>query len=109
LPPLIYNDREPGVDPPPATSQREANLSFFFHHDSPAVRRYYLDLPALKSARNRIVPAIGQSSKESAPSKSTAALATELGAKAVIVPGGHTAWLLRPKGFAAKLTEIFST
>jgi pimeloyl-ACP methyl ester carboxylesterase len=102
-----YNDREPDAALPAPTAQSNANLSFFFRHDSPAVRRYHLDLPALKSARARIVPAIGQSSTESAPSKSTAALATQLGTKVVIFPGGHTAWLLRPKSFAAKLAEIF--
>jgi hypothetical protein len=31
---------------------------------------------------------------------------TELGEPLVEFPGGHTGWLLRPKGFAAKLREI---
>src|SRR5262245_28242263 len=100
-----YNDREPDTALPPATSQRKANLSFFFTHDSPAVRRYRLDLAALQSARARIVPAVGQSAPESAPSKATEALAAQLGRKVIAFPGGHTAWLLRPKDFAAKLAE----
>jgi pimeloyl-ACP methyl ester carboxylesterase len=54
-----YNDREPDAALPPPTSQRNANLSFLFSHDSPAVRRYRLDLAALQSARTRIVPAVG--------------------------------------------------
>jgi pimeloyl-ACP methyl ester carboxylesterase len=54
-----YNDHEPDTAMPPATSQRNANLSFLFSHDSPAVRRYRLDLAALQSARTRIVPAVG--------------------------------------------------
>jgi pimeloyl-ACP methyl ester carboxylesterase len=101
-----YNDREPDAALAPPTSQRNANLSFFFRHDSPAVQRYRLDLAALQSAGTRIVLAVGQSAPESAPSKATEALAAQLGRKVIAFPGGHTAWLLRPKNFAAKLAAI---
>jgi pimeloyl-ACP methyl ester carboxylesterase len=101
-----YNDREPDAVLAPPTPQTEANLSFFFNYDSPAVRRYRLDLAALKAAPSRIVPAGGRSAPESAPYRAAAALAAKLGEMLVEFPGGHTGWLLRPKGFAAKLREV---
>jgi pimeloyl-ACP methyl ester carboxylesterase len=103
-----YNDREPDAVLAPPTSQRLANLSFFFTCDSPAVRRYSLDLTALRASPARIVPAVGRSAPESALYKATEALAAELGEKVVAFPGGHTGWLLRPKGFAAKLDEVLA-
>ena len=98
------NDRETDAVLAPPTSQ--ANLSFFFNYDSPAVRRYRLDLAALKAASTRIVPAGGRSATGSAPYRAAAALAVKLGEVFVEFPGGHTAWLLRPKEFAKKLAEI---
>ena len=86
--------------------ERAANLAFFFTYDSPAVRRYRVDAAALKAAPTRIVPAGGQSAPDSAPHRAAAALAAKLGEPLVAFPGGHTSWLLRPKGFASKLREI---
>jgi pimeloyl-ACP methyl ester carboxylesterase len=103
-----YADREPDAVLAPPTSQREANLSFFFTHDSPAVRHYRLDLSTLKAASTRIVPAGGRSAPDSAPYRAAAALAAVLGEALVDFPGGHTGWLLRPKAFAAKLREVLS-
>jgi pimeloyl-ACP methyl ester carboxylesterase len=101
-----YNDREPDAVLTPPTPQTEANLSFFFNYDSPAVCRYRLDLAALKAAPTRIVPAGGRSAPGSAPYRAAASLAIKLGEPLVEFPGGHTGWLLRPKGFAAKLREV---
>jgi pimeloyl-ACP methyl ester carboxylesterase len=103
-----YADREPGAVLAPPTSQREANLSFFFTYDSPAVMRYRVDISALRTASTRIVPAGGRSAPESAPYRAAAGLAAVLGEALVEFPGGHTGWLLRPKAFAAKLREVLS-
>jgi pimeloyl-ACP methyl ester carboxylesterase len=103
-----YADREPDAVLAPPTSQRETNLSFFFTYDSPAVRQYHLDVSALKATSTRIVPAGGRSAPESAPYRAAAALAAALGEALVEFPGGHTGWLLRPKAFAAKLSEVLS-
>jgi pimeloyl-ACP methyl ester carboxylesterase len=100
------NDREPDAVLAPPTSQTEANLSFFLKYDSPAVCRHRLDLAALKAAPTRIVPAGGRSAPESAAYRATAVLAAKLGEPLVEFPDGHTGWLLRPKGFAAKLREV---
>jgi pimeloyl-ACP methyl ester carboxylesterase len=103
-----YADREPDAVLAPPTSQREANLSFFFTYDLPAVQRCRLDVSALKAASTRIVPAGGRSAPESAPYRAAAGLAAVLGEALVEFPGGHTGWLLRPKAFAAKLREVLS-
>jgi pimeloyl-ACP methyl ester carboxylesterase len=103
-----YNDRESDAVLPPPTSQRSDNLSFFFTYDSPAVRRYHLDLTKLRESRTRIAPAVGQSARGSAPYKATEAVAAELDTEVVAFPGGHTGWLLRPKAFAAKMDEVLT-
>jgi pimeloyl-ACP methyl ester carboxylesterase len=102
-----YNDRESDAALAPPTSKRTANLSFFFTHDSPAVRRYRLDLAALEASAARILPAVGQSAAGSAPYMAAAALAARLDKDPIEFPGGHTGWLLRPRAFATKLQEIF--
>jgi pimeloyl-ACP methyl ester carboxylesterase len=102
-----FSDREPDAALAPPTSERAANLSYFFTHDSPAVRRHRLNLAALEASAARIVPAVGQSAAGSAPYRVAAALAARLGKDLVEFPGGHTGWLLRPKAFATKLREIF--
>jgi pimeloyl-ACP methyl ester carboxylesterase len=101
-----YSDREPDVALPPPTSQRSANLSFFLTNDAPAVRRYHLDIAALRTSATQIVAAVGRSAPERAPYKATEALAARIAREVVAFPGGHTAWLLRPKEFAAKLREV---
>src|SRR5262249_17960673 len=102
-----YYDRDPDVALPPPTSQRSANLWFFFTNDSPAVRRYRLDLASLHAAPTQIVPAVG-SAAQSAPCKATQALAAKLNEKVVPFPGGHTGWLLRPKAFVARLVDVLN-
>jgi pimeloyl-ACP methyl ester carboxylesterase len=99
-------DREPDAVLAPPASQRTTNLSFFFTYDSPAIRRYRLDLLALRASRTLIVTATGQSAPESAPYRAAAALAAALGQDLVEFPGGHTAWLLRPRAVAARLREV---
>jgi len=101
-----YNDREPDAVLAPPTFERLANLSFFFTHDSSAVRHYRLDLAALHASAKQIVPAAGQSAPQSAPYKAAEALGAALGKEVVAFPGGHTGWLLRPRGFAKKLAQI---
>ena len=104
---IDYEDREPDVPLSRPTPQIAANMNFFFAHDAPSVNDYRLDIATLKVTPTRIVVAGGQSSRESAPHRCAAALATRLGTTLVEFPGGHTGWLLRPNGFAAKLSEVF--
>jgi pimeloyl-ACP methyl ester carboxylesterase len=111
-----FNDREPDVQlpqpsgaPSPAATQRMADLAFFFTNEYPAVRRYQLDNGLLQTNAARIVPAAGSSSRNAWPHHAAAALAAQLGAALVEFPGGHTGYLLRPKAFAARLREVFTS
>lgn len=99
-------DREADVALPLPTPQAEADLKFFFSHDVPADYSNRLDLAALEAAPVRIVAA-GGSDHDSAPYRCAVALAERLGARLVELPGGHTGQLLRPRAFAAKLSEVF--
>jgi hypothetical protein len=100
-----YNDRERTRLSPPNSGTADESL-VFFTYDSPAVRRYRLDLAALQAFAEQVVPAVGESAPNSAPHKAAEALAAELGQEVVAFPGGHTGWRLRPKAFARKLAEI---
>ncbi|WP_322750758.1 MULTISPECIES: alpha/beta hydrolase [unclassified Frankia] len=99
-------DREADVAPPQPKPERIANLTFFLTHDAPAVRRYRLDWPGLHAAADRIVPAAGATSTTGFAHRCAHALAAELGQPLVKFPGGHSGFILRPAGFAARLHEV---
>jgi pimeloyl-ACP methyl ester carboxylesterase len=101
-----HADREIGVAVSQPTPQIVANMNFFFSTDAPSVGNFRLDLPALKAASTRIVAAGGASGRETAPYHCATELAAKLDTAFAEFPGGHTGWLLRPKGFATKLLEI---
>lgn len=107
---IDYMDREPDVALQQPTPQIAANMNFFFTHDIPGVNDYRVDLAALEALKvtsTRIVVAGG--GRESLPHQCADALAAKLGTALVEFPGGHTSWLLRPKGFAAKLLEVLKS
>jgi pimeloyl-ACP methyl ester carboxylesterase len=107
---LNFADREPEVELPgptdPRVAARSANPAFFFTHDAPAVRRYRLDIAALRAAPTRIVPAAGRTSSESWPHRCAAGLAERLDRELVRFPGGHAGYTMHPRGFAARLREV---
>jgi pimeloyl-ACP methyl ester carboxylesterase len=104
---IRFDDREPDVSIPQPRPERIANLQFFLAHDAPAVHRYQLDLPALRAAAARIVPAAGAST-QTFPRRCAQALAGELGRPLAEFPGGHSGFMLRPRAFAARLREILA-
>jgi pimeloyl-ACP methyl ester carboxylesterase len=104
---IRFDDREPDAVIPQPKPERLANLEFFLTRDAPAVRRYRLDLPALHAAAPRIVPAAGVSS-EAFPRRCAEALAGDLGRPLAEFPGGHSGFVLRPREFAARLSEILA-
>jgi pimeloyl-ACP methyl ester carboxylesterase len=92
---------------PKAMEQHFANLRHFLTCDVPAVTRYQPEVDAVVAARSKIIPAIGSSSSSSAlPYRCTAALAGVLHRMPVEFPGGHTAYILRPKGVAHRIREL---
>jgi pimeloyl-ACP methyl ester carboxylesterase len=108
------NDREaeitaPSVSTadPKAMEQHFVNLRHFLTYDVPAVTRYQPDVAAITAARSRIIPAFGGSTSPSAlPYRCTVALAGVLHRTPVEFPGGHTAYMLRPKGVGHRIRDL---
>ena len=106
------NDREPEVSAPTlaadprVAAQRFADLKHFLTWDVPAVTRYQPDIAALTAAGSRIIPAAGSSSSATMPCRCATAVAGVLGVSVAEFPGGHSAYILRPRAFAAKLREL---
>ena len=86
----------------------EKNRAAFFRYDTRAVASYRLDLPALKAAPTRILPAGGQASRGTWPFQCAAALAEALGVDLVEFPGDHAGFSNHPNEFAGRLREVFS-
>jgi pimeloyl-ACP methyl ester carboxylesterase len=105
---LEFSDREPGVAIPSRSLKRAANLTFFLTHDAPAIHRYRLNLDALRSLSDRIVPAVGKGSAGKEPHQCGLRLATLLGVESVEFPGGHSGYVTHPCAFAAKLEEVLT-
>ncbi|MGA2762595.1 MAG: alpha/beta hydrolase [Spirochaetia bacterium] len=102
-----YADREPEVALARPNPQVASNMNFFFLHDVLGVNDYRVDvasIDALQLTPMRIVVAGG--GRESVPHRCAEELSAKLCTTLVEFPGGHTGWLLRPKGFAAKLFEV---
>ena len=107
-PEAFGDDREPDVAIPQPAPERAANLQFFLASDAPAAHRYQLDIPALKAAAAKIVPAAGLTSRDAFPHRCAESLAEQLGRELVEFPGGHSGYALRPRAFAAALDHTLS-
>jgi pimeloyl-ACP methyl ester carboxylesterase len=111
---IDIDDRQAEVPPPSvqtpdpkAAEQHSANLRHFLTYDVPAVIRYQPVVAAVTAAGSRIVPAIGDTTSPSAlPYRCASALAGVLHRTPVEFPGGHSAYMLRPKAFAHRLREL---
>jgi pimeloyl-ACP methyl ester carboxylesterase len=108
------NDPETEI-PQPAVSTTDpkamqghfANLRHFLTYDVPAVTRYRPDVATVSAARSKIIPAIGSTTSPSVlPYRCTVALAAVLKQAHVEFPGGHTAYMLRPKAVAQRIREL---
>jgi hypothetical protein len=105
---IRFDDREPDIAIPRPGPERIANLEVFLARDAPAVHRYQVDMPALRKAAARIVPAAGAST-QAFPRRCAQALADELGRPLAEFPGDHSGFILRPRAFAARLHEILGS
>lgn len=102
------SDREADVTLPPPGGDRAGNLEFFLTFDAPAVRRYRLDIAALRAAPTMIVPAAGRTSRHTPHAGPAEALAGLLGTPLAEFPGGHAGYIFRPGEFAATLRQVLS-
>jgi pimeloyl-ACP methyl ester carboxylesterase len=95
---------------PQAMQEHFANLRHFLTYDVPAVTRYQPDVAAVNAVRSRIVPAIGSATSPSVlPYRCTVALARVLNRVPVEFPGGHTAYMLRPKAVAQRMRDLLQS
>ena len=102
-----YNVLTGSTADPKAMAQHFANLRHFLTYDVPAVTRYQPDVAAVTAARSKIIPAIGSATSPSVlPYRCTVALAGVLHRTPVEFPGGHTAYMLRPKGVAHRIRDL---
>jgi len=90
-----------------AMEEHSVNLRHFLTCDVPAVTRYQPDVAAVTAARSKIIPAIGSATSPSVlPYRCTVALAGVLHRTPVEFPGGHIAYMLRPKGVAQRIRDL---
>ncbi|NED88359.1 alpha/beta hydrolase [Streptomyces sp. SID11233] len=108
---LSVADVEPGVVLEPTSADQSANIEFFLGKEVPQFRRNQFDdamLDELKAAPARIVPAAGAASGDNWSWKCAEALAARLGTRLEAFPGGHIGLKTHPRGFAARLREVFA-
>jgi hypothetical protein len=98
-------DREDDAPLPRPGPQRAANLEFFLTHDAPAARRFRLYLDPLVAEPKKIIPAMGEGSRQRPHAEPVQALARLLGRECAEFPGGHSGHVFRPRAFAAKLRQ----
>jgi pimeloyl-ACP methyl ester carboxylesterase len=99
-------NREADLEIPRPSPQRAVNFTFFLTRDSPAARRYRLDIDALKAVASKVVPAVGRDSERKYPHRCALALGLLLDREAAAFPGDHSGPVLRPQAFAARLREV---
>ncbi|MFG2825269.1 alpha/beta fold hydrolase [Kitasatospora sp. NPDC048365] len=103
------SDREPEVELRAPGPQQRANAAFLLTHDTPATRAHRLDLAALAASPARIVPAAGEDSARYWPHRCAVLLAERLGTACEPFPGGHNAYVYRPRATAERLHCVLST
>ncbi|GAA4777935.1 alpha/beta hydrolase [Actinomycetospora chlora] len=96
--------------PPALAAMRErwpANAAFWFDHEYGPYPRHDLDLDALARHVDRLVLAVGATSRaeDQLPSRPAAVLAARLGIGVTTVPGGHLGYVEEPAAFAAALED----
>ena len=84
----------------------QRNMEFFFGRYIRNIARYRPDIAALKAAKCRIVPAIGEDSKGQLAHNGGLGLAQQLGTEAAVFPGDHGGFDGKPAEFVAKLREV---
>jgi pimeloyl-ACP methyl ester carboxylesterase len=99
-------DREEGAEAPPSSRLQSRETGFLLTRETRATDRFRLDLAAIRPHAHKIVPAFGASSRHCFAAECALALATELGREPVEFPGGHTAYVLRPRAFAEALRGV---
>ena len=94
--------------PPELVKRLMGNLEYFLAHEVREATGYQPDLAALDAARDRIVLAGGEDSREQFPYRPNTILAQRFGRPVIDLPGDHLGYSGRPEPFAAKLRELLA-
>jgi hypothetical protein len=105
---IDFLDREPDVGLPGVNTSRLSNLKFFLTNDARVIRRFHLDVPALRAVAEKLVVAAGERSKGWWIHRCAEVLAEQLGLPLASFPGGHSGYAAHPRGFAERLTALFT-
>lgn len=102
-------EREPGVDLPPLTPARAANLDHLLSCDMPAARDADLDVEALRRTPVQIVPAVGTSTPVQVFDYQCAVqLGTALSVPVQQLPGGHNGSITHPHGYGEEVRRLLN-
>ena len=83
-----------------------SDFDFFLGHYIVGLAKHQTDIEALKRSTCRIVPAVGADSEGELAHLGGLGLASILGTKAEIFPGGHGGFMTHPSEFASRLPEV---
>ena len=97
---------EPTPEIAEAMAMMQRNMEFFFGRYIRNIARYRPDIAALKAAKCRIVPAVGEDSEGQLAHNGGLGLAKRLGTQAAAFPGDHGGFDGRPGEFAARLRQV---
>jgi pimeloyl-ACP methyl ester carboxylesterase len=96
-----------GEMPEPSEKQQADDELFFFRMLKPFTR-YQPAVDVLRTAGPRVVVAVGATSREEIPARSSRALAEQLGISATVFPGHHAGFMADPAGFAAAIRQVLA-
>ena len=89
-----------------AMAVMQKNMALFFGDYMEAIADYEPDIDALRKGSCRIIPRVGEDTEGELAHKGGLGLATQLGTRAAVFPGAHTAFDSHPAAFAARLREV---
>jgi pimeloyl-ACP methyl ester carboxylesterase len=101
-------DAADAATPPEPTEKQRADDELFFLRMLKPFTRYQPAVDVLRTAGPRVVVAVGGTSHEEIPSRSSQALAEQLGTSATVFPGDHAGFLGDPAGFAAAIRQVLN-
>ena len=84
----------------------ERNQHYWYRHELLSYPSYQPDLQAFAAAADRVLIAIGASSREHFSTLATKVLAAELAQQPVEFPGGHVGQITHPDSYAATLAGL---
>jgi pimeloyl-ACP methyl ester carboxylesterase len=105
-PPPGAEQPESQGEPPQRSAKEQADDELFLLRMLKPFTRYEPDVDVLRSARPRVVVAVGDSSHGEIACRSAEALAEQLGSPLVRFPGDHGGFMADPAGFAAAIRQV---